>query len=581
MNSLPIFSQASLEKIRLLLAGAKGLLLLSLLGLICGILAGGIIILFRLLIETSQISFLPDSNPENYEALQWQTRLLLTTGGGLVLGLLFYFISRQPMRVGVLHTLERLNYHEGHLPLKNAVMQFVGGAISIISGHSVGREGPSVHLGAASASLLGQKLRLPNNSIRTLVACGSAAAIAASFNTPLAGVIFAMEVIMMEYTITGFTPVILAAVSATTISRITFDAHPAFNVPALELYSFWELPFIVLMGITIGAVAAAFINSLKWITRQGQKVPVWLRMTLAGMAVGVCALLAPEVMGIGYDTVDAAFLGEIGITTLLLIFIFKWLATVISIGMGLPAGLIGPTLFIGAMAGSLSGACLGLLPIELSHPGLYAMLGMGAMMGATLQAPLAALLALLELTGNQNIIFPGMLAIVSASLASKEIFGASSVYLSLMKESGLDYRNDPVAQSLRRLAVASVMNREFAIVQTEISRNQAENILAKTPHWLVISREESNLLMPAADLARHLEENQDEQIQVMEIPSKRKQLAAVIQQSTLQQALKILDESEAEALYVIRPLGTSADHIFGIVTRQDIEEAYRHRSVYN
>jgi len=581
MSDSPNYSQIALERIRLLLAGSKGLLLLSMLGLICGILAGGIIIIFRLVIESSQISFLPGADPENYEAIGWQARLLLTSAGGLVLGLLFYFIPRQPLRVGVLHTLERLGYHEGHLPLKNALMQFIGGAISIISGHSIGREGPSIHLGAASASLLGQTLRLPNNSIRTLVACGSAAAIAASFNTPLAGVVFAMEVIMMEYTITGFTPVILAAVSATTISRIVFDTHSVFYVPALELTSFWELPCIILMGIGIGAIAALFITSLKWVTHQGQKIPIWLRMTLAGLGVGLCAVIVPEVMGIGYDTVNTALIGELSITALVLILFFKLVATVISIGFSLPAGLIGPTLFIGAIAGSVTGLTLGLLPVELSHPGLYAMLGMGAMMGATLQAPLAALLALLELTGNHNIIFPGMLAIVSASLASKELFGVSSVYLSQMKEIGLDYRNDPIAQSLRRLAVASVMNKEFAIVQTELNRQQAENILAKVPHWLVISRDECNLLMPAADLARHLEENNDDTIQVMEIPSKRKQLAAVIQQSTLQQALKILDESEAEALYVIRPLGTSADQIFGIVTRQDIEEAYRQRSIHN
>ena len=127
MSDSPNYSQIALERIRLLLAGSKGLLLLSMLGLICGILAGGIIIIFRLVIESSQISFLPGADPENYEAMGWQARLLLTSAGGLVLGLLFYFIPRQPLRVGVLHTLERLGYHEGHLPLKNALMQFIGG----------------------------------------------------------------------------------------------------------------------------------------------------------------------------------------------------------------------------------------------------------------------------------------------------------------------------------------------------------------------------------------------------------------------------------------------------------------------
>jgi CIC family chloride channel protein len=164
--------------------------------------------------------------------------------------------------MGVIHVMERLAYQEGYLPAKQAMMQFIGGAIAIISGHSVGREGPSIHLGSAAASLLGQWLRLPNNSIRTLVACGASAAIAASFNAPLAGVIFAMEVVKMEYTISGFTPVILAAVSATVLNRLVFESLPTFVVPELVLHSFWELGVIVGMGIGIGALAAGFTSLL-------------------------------------------------------------------------------------------------------------------------------------------------------------------------------------------------------------------------------------------------------------------------------------------------------------------------------
>lgn len=569
------YSQLVLDRVRLLLAGSRGLLLLSLFGLVSGILAGGISVFFRFVIETSQANFLPGADPENYEAMGWQARIILSTAGGLLLGTLFYFVSRQPMRVGVIHTLERLAYHEGHLPLKNALLQFLGGAISIISGHSVGREGPSLHLGAASASILGQKLRLPNNSIRTLVACGSAAAIAASFNTPLAGVIFAMEVVMMEYTIMGCTPVILAAVSGTILSRLVFGVHPAFIVPPMELYSFQELPLIVIMGIMIGGLSALFIFLMRWITHKGQVLPVWIRMTVAGLSVGLCAILVPQIMGTGYDTINAVLLGEIGIGILSLILVFKLTATSISIGLSLPAGLIGPTLFIGAVAGGMTGQALDIMPFNHSHPGFYAMLGMGAMMGATLQAPLAALIALLELTGNQNIIFPAMLAIVSANLACKDLFGYGSVYLSQMKELGLDYRNDPVAQSLCRLGVTSAMNEAFVIVQPELNRQQAENIITKSPHWLVINREHRKLLMPAADLARYLQESDNEIIDMQEIPSKRKQLVPVYQQYTLQQALKLLEASEAEALYVIHSLSPSTDRISGIVTRQDIEEAYK------
>jgi len=535
-----------------------------------------------------QSGILPGGNTEDYESLSWQARILLSGTGGVVLGLLFHFTSPSARRVGVIHVLERLGYHEGHLPLKNMLLQFVGGAIAIISGHSVGREGPSVHLGAATASLLGQKLRMPNNSIRVLVACGAAAAIAASFNTPLAGVIFSMEVIMMEYTIIGFTPVILAAVSATTVNWAVFGKTPAFVVPALELGSYWELPLIVIMGIVIGTLAAMFIAALKWLSVKVKNIPLWIKLPLAGLAVGLCAFFTPEIMGIGYDTVNNALSGELAIQVLLLVLVVKFIATIISIGMGVPAGLIGPTLFIGAITGSLFGLLFALLPGSISQPGLYAMLGMGAMMGATLQAPLAALVTLLELTANQNIIFPGMLAIVSANLTTRELFGYESVYISQMRGIGLDYRDDPVAQSLRRLAVTSVMNSSFALVQPQLNRQQAEAVMVEHPVWLIIKCEAEMLLMPAADLARYLEEThaeklkQDEDpeliIDLQELPSKRKQLAAVSSQSTLQQGLKILDESDAEALYVIKPLGSSADKIFGVVTRQIIEEAYRHRA---
>ncbi len=566
-----------MDRLRLQLAGTGGLPVLSLLAVVSGVLVGVLIVAFRLYIESSQSLFLPAGDPENYEALAPHLRLLVSASGGLLLGIVFYLFSQDTIRVGVTHVLERLNYHEGHLPLRNAVFQFIGGGISIISGHSVGREGPSIHLGAAGASLLGQKLRLPNNSIRSLVACGTAAAIAASFNTPLAGVIFSMEVIMLEYSISGFIPVILAAVSATTITRLVFTAEPAFIVPALEIGSFGELPAIVIMGVLIGGLAAAFIRLTKVLTHQSRRLHVTIRMLLAGIVVGLLAYTAPEVMGIGYDTVNKAILGDSAIQLLLWIVVVKLLATSVCVGLSLPGGLIGPTLFMGAMLGGAVGQLMNLIPGVNSHPGLYAMLGMGAMMGATLQAPLAALIALLELTGNQNIIFPGMLAIVSANLAARELFGQGSIYHSQMREIGLDYRNDPFSQSLRKLGVASVMNTDFALITPVVRRERAEAILAQKPRWLVIRSDKVNLLLPAADLARYLEEAGDEEINLLEIPAQRLELAPIRQQSTLQQAHSLLKDSEAEALYVIRPLGASADRIYGIITAQDIERGYQLR----
>lgn len=565
----------NLAQTRRLLAGKQALFVLSLLGLVSGVAVGVVISLFRLSMELTQAGFLP-GHFENYEALHWQQRLLLASIGGLVLGLMFYLASRTPMRVGILHVLERLAYNEGHLPLKNMVMQFVGGVIAVVSGQSVGREGPSVHLGAGTASLFGQYLRLPNNSIRTLVGCGTAAAVAAAFNTPLAGVIFAMEVILMEYTIAGFTPVILAAVSATVVSRLVFGTEEIFIIQDIRLESMLDLPLVVVMGMIMGAVASLFIRLTRQLTEYGQNIVIWLRMALAGLIVGVIALISPEVMGVGYDTVNAVVLGQIGILGLAIILVAKLMATSVCVGFSIPGGLISPSLVIGAVVGGMLAHVLTLIGVPHSGSGLYALLGAGAMMSATLQAPLAALLALLELTGSHDIVFPAMLAVVSANLTAQEVFKSESFFMSQFKQFGLDYRNDPIAQHLRRIGLESVINRSFVIAEPVVERQAAVAYLKDNPDWVLIRRkEDSNLLMPAADLARFLEKDDSEKVELLEIPAKRRQLAAITLESTLQHAQQVISSSEAEALYAITRLGQSADRINGIITPEDIEKQYR------
>src|SRR5690606_38345652 len=331
-----------------------------------------------------------------------------------------------------------------------AVHGFSGGVLSPLSGHSVGREGPSVHLGAATGSQLGQWLRLPNNSLRSLVACGTAAAIGASFNTPLAGVAFAMEGVLMEYTIAGFLPVILAAVSATALMRLFYGDDLAFSVPSLHMESLLEIPYFLLSGLLIGALAAGFIQLLRSIARLAYGRAVVLRCLAAGIGVGLCGLLVPEVMGLGYDTVNQALLGQIGLLALLAIVAFKTIATGIAIGAGLPGGVIGPTFVIGAAAGGVLGQLAGqLAPGAASSVGFYALIGMGAMMSASLRAPLAAITAMLELTGNPNVIMPGMLTVAAATLVCSEVFKQGSVFTVLRPQGGGRHR-DELLQGLAR-----------------------------------------------------------------------------------------------------------------------------------
>ncbi len=572
-----------INRFRTRLADVDALPQLAVLGLISGLLAGGLIILFRLGIEHTQIRFLPGGDTENYEALSALTRFLLPTAGGLLIGLIFHALNTAGgggIQVGIVHVLERLTYHQSHLPLRNLLLQFVGATISIVSGHSVGREGPGVHLGAASSSLFGQSLHLPNNSIQTLLACGAAASIAASFNTPIAGVVFAMEVIVMEYTIAGFAPVILAAVSATALTRSVFGAEPAFSVPSVNLASLYELPYLLVMGLVIGALAAGFIASLKWITETGNRIVIWKRMTLAGALTGLCALIVPEIMGVGYDTVNQAMLGQIGIGLLLTVVLFKTLATTIGLGLGLPGGLIGPTLVIGAAAGGILGLLAEMVfPGQVASPGFYAMLGMGAMMGATLQAPLAALLAMLELTANPNIILPSMLAVVVSDITSSHMFGQESVFITLLKARGLDMRNDPVAQSLRRVGVMSALNASFTHAPRTLSIAAAEDLLEHQPLWIIIDEADKQpVLLLAADLALFINTQQNdrgEEIDLLEIPAQRENTGSIPQQATLQGALDLMNEKGVDALCVNLKLSNQTNEIIGILTRQNVEAHYR------
>ncbi len=567
-----------LEKLRLRLANPDAILLVAVLGMLIGLLAGGIIIGFRLLVEYLQSFYLP-SGSENYASVDVLFRLLLPTLGGLLIGLLFHFTPAADRHVGIVHVIERLIYYHGYLPLRNALLQFFGAAFSIASGHSVGREGPSVHLGAASGSLAGKWLHLPNNTIRTLVACGIAAAIGASFNTPLAGVIFAMEVVMMEYTIGSFTPVILASFSATMLSREVYGAAPAFVVPALQMGAVHELPVLLATAVAVGLVAAGFITLLRYFSSLLADVPIWFRMALGGLITGLCAVAIPQIMGVSYGAVNDTLLGQLPLWLMLGILALKLLATAAGLGMGLPGGLIGPSMVLGAMVGGSVGLTVStLVPGEMSSHGFYAMLGMGAMMGATLQAPLAALMALLELTANPNILLPAMLTVIVSGLISKELVGGKSIYLILLEARGLTFRYNPLAQSLHHIGVTSVMSRNFAASERVATRENLRRVMEHSPQWVVVKEDNKpRSLLPGSDLALFLEgeTGEGEQVDLMEIPAVRQKLTVVPRHVTLWEALDMLDKAKSNAAYITRG-DSSGVGIYGILTRKDIEATYRY-----
>ncbi len=583
------FSRAdfTLESFRRQLANVDALPQLCVLGLVSGVITGAVMVAFRLLLEAGAMLYMPEGDPEAFEGLSPWLRALLPIIAVTLIGLLLYRQRSAARKLGVSHVIERLTYHQGRFPLRNWLNQWWVGVVSVLGGLSAGREGPAIHLGAAASSGLGLKLRLPNNSLRVLVACGTAAGISASFNTPIAGVIFAMEVVMMEYTLMSFMPVILASTMGALVAQVMYGNAPAFRIPEVALGSLMNLPWIIIIGLVIGLMAGIFIHISR--SQRLQQLPLWIRLGAVGVATGALAWWFPEIQGIGYDSVAAALNNQLAINVLLALMVAKLLITAITVAGGVPIGIIGPVLVAGAATGALGGMLGGWLwPEKAADPGIYAMLGMAAMMGAVLQAPLAALMALLELTHTPTIMLPGMLVVVVACLTSRQLTGCEGFFISSVRY-GLHPLQQPLMQALSRVSVPAVMERQLVRTERMITLDQARRLLETNPMWLVIERSSEDkpvLGLKAAELARWLLEHdealdgevppEDELIDLLEIPGQRLEMAPIGLQATLSEAFLKLQDSALGALYVVHGYRPKQQRISGIITRGAIERYYHY-----
>ena len=568
----------SLGAFRQRIASADALPQMAFLGTIAGILTGVVILLFRALVHLPLEFLLPGNRSENFEALAPWMHFALPTAGAIGLGYAVSRIRPADRAVGVVHVMERLRRHQGHLPWRNAGVQFSLGSIALLTGQSGGREGPAIHLGAATSSILGQLFALPNNSIRTLVGCGTAAAIAGSFNTPLAGIIFAMEVVLLEYSIASFIPVILAAVCATLLGQAAFGDHTAFDVPDnIRLHGFAEIPFMIVEGFVIGLVAGSFI----WCCRRISSIQtgsIWLRFSLAGAFTGLVALAIPEVLGVGYDTVELALDGKLAVGTLLAVAIAKAATSSITCGLRIPVGLIGPSLVIGATAGGALGALFnGLFPAYAADPAMHVMLGMAAMMGATLHAPLAALLTVVELTGSANATLPAMLTIIVATITARTLFKQNGIFVELLSAQGLNLERQLPFPHLDRIGVTSVMERNIVCLKTPLTVAEATLALKDGPVWIVVEGAHGPFfLLNPADLERHLmalhhphilSSNRLAKIDLEEIPALRLDVTSIDLQATLHEAWMHLEKTKAEALCVRRVIAPMVAPTMGVLTK--------------
>ena len=307
----------------------------------------------------------------------WQRLLLPIAGAAIAWVLLTRFQDRA--QLGVRHVLETLHRSPVHWPVTNAVIQFFLTPILLASGQSGGREGPSVHIGGTLGAWMTERMRLPRNNLRVMVGAGVAAAISATFGTPLAGVAFAMEVVVMEYTVAGFLPIIAAAVAASWLIHLLLgDALVAF--PDLSSLAMPALGWIVVLGMLAGVISACFNRVVQLaIQNRPPYAMIW-----AGVLCGLVGIWVPEIMGDGFVSINALLTQPLIWQTALVLLVAKLLVTAVSVGLGLPIGFIGPLLVTGATLGSLVGVVSG------DFNPLLGLIGMSAVMAGSMMAPMAS-----------------------------------------------------------------------------------------------------------------------------------------------------------------------------------------------
>ena len=398
--------------------------------------------------------------------LPYWWKIIAPAAGGLIVGLIIVRFASEAKGHGVPEVMEAVALRGGRIRPRVVIAKLIASGVCIASGGSVGREGPIVQIGSAIGSSVGQWLRVGERRLRTLVGCGAAAGIAATFNAPVAGALFAVEIILGDFGVTQFSPIVISSVTATVVSRHFLGDFPAFEVPAYSLVSANELFAYGALGIIAGLVALLFVRTLYGAEDLFDKIrlPAVLKPAVGGVLIGVIAIRFPEIFGVGYEAINEALTGDLGWKLLLILVIVKIVAVSLTIGSGGSGGIFAPSLFIGAMAGGAVGTVVHTLWPEMSgSPGAYALVGMGAVVAAGTHAPITAIVMIFELTGDYKIILPLMISCIIATLLATRMQKASIYTLKLLRR-GVDIRGGYSANVLSHLTAHDAMRTEFAEV---------------------------------------------------------------------------------------------------------------------
>ena len=548
--------------------------------IIIGILAGFSAIGIRALIKwISHLSFHGNGTfLENVIGTPWFWVILVPVLGGLIVGPLIYFFAPEAKGHGVPEVMQAILLKGGLIRARVALVKALASAISIGTGGSVGREGPIIQIGSSLGSTVGQFFKVPSKRLKTLVGCGAAAGIAAAFNAPIAGALFAVEIILMDFAVAQFSPIVISSVMATVISHHFEGNFAAFEVPAYSLNSIYEIGFYFVLGALTGLVSFLFIKVLYYFEDffdNRMKMPEYLKPAIGGLGMGLIALLFPQVMGIGYDSINHALHSNMVWYLAFGLIFLKIFATSLTLGSGGSGGIFAPALFMGAMLGAFFGDVVHFnFPDITASSGAYALVAMGGMVAGTTRAPITAIIIVFELTKQYEIILPLMIVcIISMILSSK--LSRESIYTLKLLLRNISIKEGAELNIMESIFVRNVYSKEYDAIHITDNFSQVVNkiVRGRGRDFPVISNDNILIgIISVSDIKDHLFERDSLSNLLIAGDIYNQDYEPVIENENCQSVLDKMRRFDIEGLPVIEP---NSQKLLGVIWRKDIQDAYQ------
>lgn len=500
--------------------------------------------------------------------------VLLPAVGGLIVGLMVYFFAKEAKGHGVPEVMKAVMVDGGKIRPRVAVVKAVASSVCIGSGGSVGREGPIIQIGSALGSSIGQLLKLTEEKTKTLVACGAAAGIAATFNSPLGGIFFAMEVVLREYGLRNFSSVVLSSVTATVVSRHFLGNQPAFQVPPFDLYQVSDFLYYLVFALLTALVAGLFIKVLYKSEDIFNKIklPEYLKPVIGGLFIGVIGIYFPQIFGVGYEVIESSVKGELVLWIVITLVFLKIIATSLTLGSGGSGGIFAPSLYVGALLGEAFGVVVNkIIPGTVIPPGAFALVGMASVFAGTSQAPISAILLLFEMTGNYKILPPLMITCVISAIVVRW-WSKYSIYTLKLVRRGIDVERYDYGDLMESVTVSEAMIPTVITVrQTDTVRNVGLRIKSTNHRGFPVMTPDGRLagLVTRTDINRAVAMG-DADKTVDSVMSK--DLIVCYPNESLKTALHKMASKNIGRVPVVER--DNKEHLVGILTRKSIINSY-------